>query len=272
MICLHEVGLEFVKATYALEADKAMMFTGDAIIERLKVFVDGYSTVFSKAIESEINRQGYSPEDARAWHNYLDTGIRMFLKYFSDRFMTKCLDTESGHAIGKTLDALNACRLWDPLFSAENVLSPDALRARLRLFPGLQQPCKDPVTGMVDNDGLELNKLVSEYTQYCNMAKNNPLDLTEEEKKHLHLRGSSILGWWQKHGHLLPTWAYWADVAAAMQPSSAGSERVFSIMNGMFDGSQLQILADYLEAGTMLRHKETCPCKEENCHYNGILR
>ena len=270
MICVDEVGTEFTKATYALEADIPMMFTGGAIIEKLVNFVNSYSTQYSKPLDDEMKKIDYFSANAahRAqYHIHLDNGVRPLLKYFADRFISRTLNSESGSAINRTVDALRGCRLWDPIYIAQHPLTADELRARLRLFPGLTQT-PNATTGAVDES--ELNKLVKEYTQYLQAATTDPPAFTEEEQAHIHLRGPPILRWWHTHGYLLPAWAALADVVAVLQPSSAGSERCFSIMNALFDDSQTQVLADCLEAATMLRHNKHCVCKEENCHQNSL--
>ena len=42
------------------------------------------------------------------------------------------------------------------------------------------------------------------------------------------------LDWWKSHAKELPMWSYAAWLTLLMQPSSAASERVFSILNSSF--------------------------------------
>ena len=44
----------------------------------------------------------------------------------------------------------------------------------------------------------------------------------------------SLLKWWRSNCPRFPTWAIAARIIFAMQPSSAASERVFSLVKEMF--------------------------------------
>ena len=65
-----------------------------------------------------------------------------------------------------------------------------------------------------------------------------------------------LLKWW-KHNHpTIPTWAKAARIVFAMTPSSAASERVFSLVESMFGKDQLSNLADQLQGSVMLRYNK----------------
>ena len=53
-----------------------------------------------------------------------------------------------------------------------------------------------------------------------------------------------------------PTWAKAARIIFAMSPSSAASERVFSLVNSMFGKEQLHTLADFVQGSLMLRYNK----------------
>ena len=52
----------------------------------------------------------------------------------------------------------------------------------------------------------------------------------------------------------MPTWARAARIIFALLPSSAPSERVFSLVEAMFGHSQHSVLADQLQGSVMLRY------------------
>ena len=59
------------------------------------------------------------------------------------------------------------------------------------------------------------------------------------------------LQWWQRNATCLPHWASAARKVVLVQPSSAASERVFSLLNSAFGDQQDNMLQDYLEASLM---------------------
>ena len=59
--------------------------------------------------------------------------------------------------------------------------------------------------------------------------------------------------WWRRHKQSLPHWLSSAAYNLPLvQPSSAGAERVFSILRSHFDDHQAGELEDYLQAAVML--------------------
>ena len=54
------------------------------------------------------------------------------------------------------------------------------------------------------------------------------------------------------------TWAIAARIIFAMQPSSAASERVFSLVKEMFGKDQLSAMADLVQGSLMLRYNKRC--------------
>ena len=65
-------------------------------------------------------------------------------------------------------------------------------------------------------------------------------------------------GWvfWRTHYLRLPKWYKVAAEAALVMCSSASVERVFSLLNCLFDDQQHQCLNDYKEASVMIRYNE----------------
>ena len=63
---------------------------------------------------------------------------------------------------------------------------------------------------------------------------------------------TALLKWWKINHPTIPTWAKAARMVFAMTPSSAASERVFSLVESMFGKDQLRSLADQLQGSVML--------------------
>ena len=66
----------------------------------------------------------------------------------------------------------------------------------------------------------------------------------------------AVLRWWRHNNPAFPTWAKAARVVFAMAPSSAASERVFSLVNQMFNPQQITALADFIQGSLMLRYNQ----------------
>lgn len=60
--------------------------------------------------------------------------------------------------------------------------------------------------------------------------------------------------WWSLYGTHSPHWKMLFNVAALLQPSSAGAERVFSMIRWMFGDRQEHALEDYKETSVRLRY------------------
>ena len=63
-----------------------------------------------------------------------------------------------------------------------------------------------------------------------------------------------ILEWWKLHEAELPHWSSAVKKGLLLQPSSAASERVFSLLNNSFNDRQYNSLEDYIEASIMLQY------------------
>ena len=63
-----------------------------------------------------------------------------------------------------------------------------------------------------------------------------------------------ILQWWNQNESALPCWAAAARKVLLVQPSSAASERVFSLLKASFNPQQQSSLQDYIETSLMLQY------------------
>ncbi len=65
-----------------------------------------------------------------------------------------------------------------------------------------------------------------------------------------------MLKWWKQNAPELPYWADAAQKVLLVQPSSAASERVFSLLKASFNEQQDSTLQDYLESSLMLQYNK----------------
>ena len=62
------------------------------------------------------------------------------------------------------------------------------------------------------------------------------------------------LDWWKLNAGALPYWSSAARKVLVLQPSSAATERVFSLLNASFSDQQENSLQDYIETSLMLQY------------------
>ena len=126
----------------------------------------------------------------------------------------------------ESLAAFKAARLFVPHRLVEmeaNVNSVDSLAA----FPFLNKPSV-------------IESLKTELPTYLSLAQ----DVAPTVE---------TLNWWKGHKEDLPSWSGAFEDVLLVQPSSAASERVFSILKVSFGPQQDHSLQDYIEASLLLQ-------------------
>ena len=66
----------------------------------------------------------------------------------------------------------------------------------------------------------------------------------------------NVLAWWEIHEQEIPNWAKACKKILLIQPSSAASERVFSLLENSFRDNQACAMEDYIEASIMLQYNQ----------------
>ena len=66
----------------------------------------------------------------------------------------------------------------------------------------------------------------------------------------------NVLTWWEIHEQEIPNWAKACKKILLIQPLSAASERVFSLLENSFRDSQACAMEDYIEASIMLHYNQ----------------
>jgi hypothetical protein len=93
----------------------------------------------------------------------------------------------------------------------------------------------------LDNDEI-ISSLDRELAEY--LAATDGVSMSSEDKK---------LTLWAANSKTLPNWSALVQKLLLLQPSSASTERVFSLLNNVFKGQQDSSLTVYLESSLMLR-------------------
>ena len=155
---------------------------------------------------------------SQQWLAYANRCVEPGLSYYKKKFT----DELSG-----TVAAFKAARLFVP--HKINEMKPDASAIdALKAFPFL------------DNIAV-LDGLKQELPTY--MAKAADISPSIEP-----------LRWWKNNSGELPHWSQAACKVALVQPSSAATERVFSLLSCSFGAQQDSSLQDYIETSLMLQY------------------
>ena len=98
------------------------------------------------------------------------------------------------------------------------------------------------IFAFLDDDGI-INSLKAELPAY--LAANEDVVINTEERN---------VQWWHNHKDQPPHWASAVKNVLLVQPSSAATERVFSILKSSFNDQQGHALVDYLQASVMTQY------------------
>ena len=128
---------------------------------------------------------------------------------------------------GHALACFKPARLFSPTKVLEIRPNPSELD-KLESFPFLHG---------------SLSSLKSELPAYLPAAEDVSPDLCPLE-------------FWRRHKDSLPSWAAALRKVLLVQPSSAASERVFSLLKQSFGEQQTLSLQDYIEASLMLQYNK----------------
>ena len=186
-LCFKHAAADFFKATYDLAKDAPMMFTADAAIEELREQARCFASTgtlnlqLNPNIIAEFDAASMPEQERRDWCARLDAYARPLFEEFGR--------IESDPGIKQTLDVVHACRLWDPAYIGTTAaMDTAALRARLRLLPGLTVVTRKPLSLVVAavTDASDLDDLLEEYPLYCQLAataNSSPAETKDADKK-----------------------------------------------------------------------------------------
>jgi hypothetical protein len=161
-------------------------------------------------------------------------GIHPAFQYIEDRITGNC---DRQYDCSHMYNILRLVQAFDPSFAATS----------------LSQPLVEELSVIIPIGAHDLIPgLVRELPQYLAVAASwpgfNRADVAEFT--------SGVLKWWKVNHPHFPTWAKAARIVFDMLPSSAPSERVFSLVEGMFGRDQLSALGDMLQGSMMLRYNK----------------
>lgn len=147
---------------------------------------------------------------------YAQNAVQPALDYFKSQMEGPLKDT---------LSAFKSARVFS--LQQAHIMQPRAVNLDLlKSFPFVD---KDVVKCFKDELPMYLSKCADTDLQFC------PLE------------------WWRMTSSEIPTWSACACKLLLVQPSSAASERVFSILKASFHEQQDNSLQDYIKTSVMLQ-------------------
>ena len=211
-----DCGEPFVKSTYLLEGDGALVFCCYDILSSLSF---GIQTEHYPNLVAVANKLGDRTRTQQLIQ-YAKSCVQPGLEYLSRMFEED---------LAGSVAAFKSARYFVPQKIVE--LKPDSNAINdLMSFPFLNDP-----TTLVD--------LKRELPDYLAKAADVSQEVTTVE-------------WWKRHQNDLPKWASAAQKVALVQPSSAAVERAFSLLQNSFTNRQDHSLQDYVEASLMLQYNK----------------
>ena len=214
-----DYGEPFVKACYFLEGDGPLALMCYEQIEKVKASVQAAYHPNVRAIATQLS--GKAPGDPlhEQWITYAKNCVQPGLSYFHLQLST---------SLKKSLEVCKAFQLFSP--QKAYTMQPDASKIDQLLS----------CVPFLNNSGT-LNALKAELPTYLSKAGG-----TDEN--------FSPLEWSKINAPSLPEWSEATKKVLLIQPSSAASERVFSLLKNSFNEQQEASLQDYVEASIMLQY------------------
>ena len=213
-----DVGKHFVRLTYNLEGDGPLVFSAYTILqEATTVFAQDHCPLLD-AVCREIAERKPAVTEAQLRAQTLQ-GARPAINWYLQKF---------NGDLGEVVSAFRLARFFDPVVSQSLNITPAKLDA-LRVFPFL-------------DDGNSINEMKAEVPAY--LAAIQDVDLSNSAEK---------VRWWSQQNSL-PAWVSAVRKLLLVQPSSAASERAFSLLGACFSSEQRRALEDLVESSIMLRY------------------
>eukprot|EP00731_Ephydatia_muelleri_P007427 Em0003g1675a len=210
----------FLKACYSLEGDGPQAFEVYDEIKKCEHFIANPHFPNLSAICAELGgtQLPRSTEYIRLYHLGEDC-VRPGFEYFTATIMGK---------LRPQLDLFKAARYLVPCRAVELGLNATLLD-ELKIMKVIQR------------GKISIHSLVQELPQY--LAACDGISLS-----------ANVTIFWKERATLLPNFYALFCWYCLIQPSSAAAERVFSLLNNMFNEQQLHALQDYVETAVMLRY------------------
>lgn len=210
-----DAGKPMVESTYILEGDGTLAWQCYEQLLIIQNSIHGANLPNLTALSREVS--GGNVAVAQQYHQYGIAAIRPGWEYFTNTVMG---------VMGPQVEMFKAARLFSPRH--------------------ITQLC--PVANGVDV--LTSIAFLNDAAMIANMKNELPRYLARADGI---ADGIDPIRWWKENEAKLPFWSAAAKLILLMQPSSASSERVFSILTTAFGHLQDLALQDYIVCSFMLQ-------------------
>ena len=209
-----DAGESLVKATYKLEGDGPLAFHAYELVNTVMASIQ--TAHFPNLVALATQMSGGVIDSQKQLVAYGQACVDPGLKYLLNIF---------SETLKPALDVFKACRFFSPHKVRE--MKPDASSLdQLSVIPFL--------------NAQTISNLKTELPSYLAKTADISPDICP-------------LVWWKANASELPHWSSATSIVILIQPSSAASERVFSLLNNSFNDRQEASLSDYIEASLMLQ-------------------
>lgn len=185
--------------------------------------------------EREV-RQWIDVREMPEWKRLADAA-KGGINYLKNRMEGNLPASQRNYDCSQMFEVLRAVRAFDPSWAAHN-LDADAVD-NLRVISSLEH--------MVD-------RLQQQRAAYVAACTDVTIDHTESVDDHPFTNG--VLKFFAELGVTATAWSEAARIVFAFTPVSAAAERVFSLLNSMFQDQQTRSLGDYIQTAIMLRYNK----------------
>lgn len=216
-----DVGRHLVEVTYLLEGDGPLIFTCYQKLQAVTTALAQKNLPSLKAVARQLAEQDASV-DADALVTETMQGAQPAIDYFRRKFNVD---------LGSTVTAFKRARIFDPVVAQGLNLMPADIQS-LRCFSFF-------------DEAAILQGLADQLPHYLAAIVDANLATADEKWK-----------WWSRQRDD-PNLCHWCNAVKKLvlvQPSSAASERVFSLLAAAYTDEQERALEDGIEASIMLRY------------------
>ena len=205
-------------------------------------YTNGDEMLIKKGEEAEF-RKSLIAHHLPGWAQAVSLVMPMF-DYINNRLTNQC---DRPYHCSAQHECLNLLQVFDP--SKVAGVSPNETYVQ-SMFTSIPFFCsrQDMMVGL-NAELPKYVKLAAEFRMPKEAMPGQPHFMKEFTK--------AVLSFWQVNASNIPTWAAAARIAFAVQPNSAESERVFSILTRVFGRERDACLADEISASLMLAYNQT---------------
>lgn len=256
---LNDVGRPLVRATYALEGDDpCLVFEAFRHVLQIQLHLQVLHAPNAEAISARYKLSNHAEALLKV--------VRPVSAYFKEKFGDLRRTARSvGFTLSAEVVAGAAPALGDAaaerLAAAVPPGAPAAANGQLestmklfclaRLGDPWQLAALNPTVGMIDELGRVLPRLGGDEELKAQLKQELPAYMAAAVQLPAE---KNVQSWWAAHRSALPAWSSLVQKLLLLCPSSAATERVFSIMRNSFDKRQEAALSDYIEGSCMLQY------------------